>query len=229
MEALLLRYLKLADVDSLEGYVYCGNSMVFPGYSYFIKTEDVSFINETTKCFNSDLFQNNNSKWILSLLDCLSIQDFEEKLFCGFSDLRDVLSRMEIVRSISVSDSPDWFKKPLILENKTNKVKDIEGELAELTADEIITLAEYDSTIYYLKTIDHQAIVSVLASFLQILADVNQSTTTTTYFEEVTDVLFQNLIISLQMTKNIAPEKARKFLTYVLKHYIAGMERGGLA
>lgn len=226
MTGILLKYLKLASATSIDGYIYCMPSEALPGYCYFILQNELdSFSKECGKLDIAELLKKDAEKCLFSLLNCSTLKEFESKLFSGFSDYRYALSRMEVVKSSELSEKTDWILRPTLEKQKPASSLKMDT-LFHIPQSEYITLAEYDATIQFLKSLDSKshAKYGILKALVETLAVVESDVTHD--FDNVIDVLFQHLIFSLQTAKNVSPISACRFLTYVLKIYISSLERG---
>ncbi len=226
MVGILLKYLKLASTTSVDGYIYCMPSESLPGYYYFVHEKELDEF--TKECKNPDIMKmlrEEADKFLLSLLNCNTIKEFESRLFSGFSDYRYALSRMEILKSTEVSNETDWISKPIVEKQKVVSSLKMDTIL-QIPQSEYVTLAEYDATIQFLKSLDSKSYAryGVLKAIVETmeLVDANPAHD----LDDVEDVLFQHLIFSLQAAKNVSPISARRFLTYILKIYISSLEGG---
>lgn len=226
MVGILLKYLKLASTTSVDGYIYCMPSESLPGYYYFVHEKELDEF--TKECKNPDIMKmlrKDANKCLFSLLGCATLKDFESKLFSGFSDYRYALSRMEILKPVEPSNKTDWISRPVI--EKRKEVSTIKMDaILQIPQSEYVTLGEYDATIQFMKSLDNKSYArhGVLKALVETLELVGVDSTHD--FNDVEDVLFQHLVISLQAAKNVSPISARRFLTYVLKIYISSLGGG---
>lgn len=226
MIGILLKYLKLASVSSIDGYIYCMPSESLPGYHYFISEKELnSFAQECEKPDIAEMLKKDASNCLFSLLNCASLKEFETTLFSGFSDYRYALSRMEILKPSELSDETDWISRPDTVKQVVASPIKMDAIL-QIPQSEYVTLAEYDATIQFLKSLDSKSYAryGILKALVETLDLIE--TDSTHDFNDVVDVLFQHLIFSLQAAKNVSPISARRFLTYVLKIYISSLEGG---
>lgn len=211
MKSLLLTKLKLATRVPSD-YISIAKSTVFPEYTLCIAESDKVAVfgdgvaNETT---------------LMATLGCVTQASFEATLYAGFKDKQDILLRFTLL--IQESCANDWVPiqmpaqpESVGVEQSTN-VCGITSDTDTRAKVAPLTLAEYDAVIDYLKTVtvmETNARKNIMTASILAMKDLNDKRSA------VVDVLFDNLVVALQMSKNVNPLESRQFLAKLMDTYI---------
>lgn len=222
MKNLLLTILKMATESSVDGYEFLFTSTVFPDYKYFMKIQDFELFK--TKCKDAGVsLSSDNENLVLDSLEVSTIEQFENTLYSDFVDLNDAILKMSIISGNTQVVGSKWVGIDLPEEPKADpeisKAQNVfQSGPSQNDISSLITLAEYDAIVDFLKTIgpdDTEARRNILVSMLLALKELSGTKST------AVDIMFDNLVISMQMAKNVDTLDARRFLSKTMKTYLS--------
>jgi len=221
MRQILLDNLKLSGYGDIPGLTKCMSSDMFPGYSYLISPEGKSKIDLRIKERGAAPPSDSDpAAWLLSVAESQSVAEFESKLFVGFADVRDALSRLEVEPVKTNIGDTVWLDREVVKPMAQESTPINVPKMPNVLDHEALTFAEYDSVVELLKTIDGEprARRAFYESMLEALHEVEGRDIER--LDSVLDVLFTNLIVSIQMAKHVYPDGARWFMSAVTKAFV---------
>lgn len=214
MKNLLLSSLKLSKLDVQDKYIYCFSSESFPDYNFFILPDDLDKV--VNKYNNATADTSNLENYLYQCTGTSNKTEFETYIFSAFSDINDAVLKMTLIPKDVFSTN--WI--PIDMTTPTPEVRREVGSIEPNRRESdvaLMSLAEYDAVVKYLKSVTEEDIAlrrNIQTACLLAMKDLADTQS------NVVDIMYDNLLVSLQMVKNVDPRNARKFLSKMMKSYI---------
>lgn len=216
MKSTLLLHLKMSHEGNVDGFIKLCKSEMFPDYWFLLKVDTYrELLGEDASSLEEGVTHKDR---LLRKVELNTIKEFEEFLFDDFKDKSDAILRLAIVKGAGETTTWVDVKEPLVEEDSQYFSITSSG-----SANSTITLAEFDASVAFLRSLndkDLDARRNVVMSSLIALKDLSAEE------DSVLNILFDNVIVALQMSKNVDPVSARKYMTNLMQNYLKISEGG---